>query len=214
MAAQDARSVTEALHLEGVEDPKSVTQARTLLDGLKITNPARDRISIEKQARVHDALLEAYFLYCPTPACVTRMQQSGRDGLLVRKDRCSVCGGSNARRAVEDMIKACAAAGIHKVCVVGGSPALREELDAMAGNALRLTLVDGTQTPDVDRARTHVRNHDVVVICGSSQLNHKLSGNYGAFKAEGHVITSARRGLESIAEVLTFHAHQRVSGKT
>lgn len=208
---QDSVPIAEALASAGVEDVASMAIARALLDGLKLTNPHRDRVSTEKLVRVRDALAGHFFLHCPEAACTAAGKASGKPGLVVRKHACSACGGSNARRAVHDALEACARAGIKKVCVVGGSPAIREELLRTVGHALRLTLVDGTQTPDLTQARAHVRGHDVVVILGSSELNHKLSNVYEAHRADGHVITVARRGVESIAEGLAHHARLRSS---
>ena len=48
--------------------------------------------------------------------------------------------------------------------------------------------------------------HDVVVIIGASELNHKLSNAYNAWRDEGHIITTSRRGLEAVADALTTHA--------
>ncbi|MEW5850501.1 MAG: hypothetical protein AB2A00_17075 [Myxococcota bacterium] len=209
LVAQDAITIAEALHLEGVEDPASVSQARALLDGEGITNPKRDRISRDKQPRVHEALHHAFFFHCTAPNCQKPVQHSGKPGLLVRREMCLVCGGSNTRRAVQEALEACAATGIRRVCLVGGSPGIREELERQLGSALKLTLVDGTQTPSSNQARAHVRGHDVTIICGSSELSHKLSNTYGACARDGAVITVARRGVEAIAEGLTIHARGR-----
>ena len=207
--AQDSRSITEALKLAGLEDAASVEVARAFLDQARITNPTRDRMSTEKQPRLEDALHQAFYLHCTQPGCLASARESGRTPLVSRKDACTACGGSNQRRAVEQMLVALKRAGIRGVCVVGGSPALREELEAQVGQHVKLTLIDGTQTPDQDRARAHVRGHDVVVVCGGSQLSHKLSNTYGAWKEEGHVVTAMRRGLEGVTEALTFHAQHR-----
>jgi hypothetical protein len=188
-----------------------VAQARLHLDQARITNPSRDRISTEKQSRLEDALQQAFFRHCTQPGCLAAARHSGLTPLVVRKDACQSCGGSNQRHAVEGMLSALKAAGIRSVCVVGGSPALREELDALISGEVKLLLIDGTQTPDQDRARAHVRGHDVVVVCGGSQLSHKLSNTYGAWKEEGHVVTAARRGLEAVAEALTIHARARAA---
>jgi len=162
---------------------------------------------VGKLERIRDALHAQFFLHCPSAAC--QAMAAGRTGLVVRKDACTACGGSNTRRAVQDALEACARAGIRKICVVGGSPAVREELQRMVGAQIRLTLVEGTQTPSLMQARAHVRGHDLVVILGASELNHKLSNTYEAHKADGHILTVSKRGVESIAEGLAHHARQR-----
>ncbi|MBI5494203.1 MAG: hypothetical protein HY904_04195 [Deltaproteobacteria bacterium] len=207
---QDARSIAEALALEGVEDPAALATARAVLDEEKVTNPARDRVANAKQDRIREVLSQRFFRHCSQAVCLGRAQHSGLMPLVVRKDACQACGGSNIRRAVEDMVRACHAAGIRRVCVVGGSPAVREELVARVGDALSLTLVDGTRTPNAAQARAHVRGHDVVVLCGASELDHRLSNTYSAWRQEGRFITVARRGVEAIAEELARHASTRV----
>jgi hypothetical protein len=201
----------EALLLEGVEDPGSVHKARAHLDGLRVTNPNRERMSREKLARVREELHRAFLWHCSQSTCELQAGASGAPLLLVSKQACAVCGGSNTRRAVHELLEQCQAAGIRRVCLVGGSPSVREALLRELGQALKLTLVDGTRTPSSGQARAHVRNHDVTVICGGSELSHKLSHTYEACQRDGHVITASRRGVEAIAEALGVHARGRLA---
>lgn len=212
MADTSSLTVDAALEALGIGDVPGRARARAVLDGAGLTNPRRDRVSREKLPRMRETLASAFHLCCTHPPCMA--QTGGLPVLHVRKDQCPVCSGSNTALAAQELITACRQAGIHKVCVVGGSPAVREELRSRVGGQLRLTLVDGTQSPDQTVARAHVRNHDVVLLCGASELDHRLSNTYAAWKAEGNVIAVARRGAGAILEALVTHARNRFGSGT
>lgn len=200
-------SVKDALAQLGLVDAGALDQARAALAEAGVLNPKKQRVSKDKLGRMQSQLEERFHMCCANAECRSRSQ--GRAVLAVQRHACSVCGGSNTQRAVEQALAACTQAGIGKVCVVGGSPAVREELARRMGRHFKLTLVDGTQSPDSHQARAHVRGHDVVMIAGASELDHKLSGVYEMWRAEGTIITVSRRGVEAMAEALGTHASRR-----
>ena len=53
------------------------------------------------------------------------------------------CGGSDNSRALTELGEACAAAGMRRLVVVGGTPSFREDFATVRGE-LELRLVDGT----------------------------------------------------------------------
>jgi hypothetical protein len=207
----DSLPIAAALAGLGIQDPASVAAARAVLDQEGVTNPRRARLSTQKVSRLAEVVRARFSLHCPSQACGGHAVATGLPGLVVRKDACPWCQGSNTRLAAQTAAEACARAGIRSVCLVGGSPGVREGLERQLGTALRLTLVDGTQTPDSRKARAHVRGHDLTVICGSSELSHKLSGTYQACASDGVVITVARRGVEAIVDAVATHARRRAA---
>lgn len=58
--------------------------------------------------------------------------------------------------------------------MVGGSPAVRQEISERA-NGVELRLVDGTQRRTAAEARGDVEWADLIVVCGGSELSHKVS---------------------------------------
>ncbi|MCK6479396.1 MAG: hypothetical protein L6R43_04380 [Planctomycetes bacterium] len=108
---------------------------------------------------------------------------------------CAYCGGSANVRAVGRMIGACVARGWRRLCVVGGSPHSRTELQRLVGGALELKLVDGTASRSRGQARSDLAWADVVVVWGSTQLDHRVSLLYKG----PNVVQMARRSIQEVA---------------
>ena len=102
--------------------------------------------------------------------------------LHVSPDRCEITGGSDIRGAFRRLLDACqAAADMHEITIVGGSPAYRQQLKELAEPhraALRLNLVSGTRRRTRRRAAADMRKSDLVVIWGATELDHSVSAVY------------------------------------
>ena len=90
---------------------------------------------------------------------------------------CTCCGGSRNNRALTELVEACAAAGLRRLVVVGGSPDVRRELGVAKGE-LELRLIDGTERRTRAEAQRDLDWTDLIVIAGSSELGHKVSSLY------------------------------------
>jgi hypothetical protein len=120
---------------------------------------------------------------------------------------CEVCGGSPVSASLRDMTDACAAAGIRRLVVVGGSPNIRARLEREVGDVLELRLVDGTVARTAAQARDDLAWADVVVLWGSSELAHKATMAYPV--GQPAVVRLVRRGIPALAREVVRHARGR-----
>lgn len=164
-------------------------QARATLEGAQLTRAGKKRMSTEKLGRAQELLGSTYALHCSAPECRAHAERSGRTPLLADpKSACERCGGSSNARAETELLEACRAKGVHKLVIVGGSPAVREELERALGKSLSLRMIDGTERRSADRAKADLEWADLVLIWGASELDHKVSTLY----THGHPSTRAR----------------------
>jgi hypothetical protein len=201
------RDIDEWLAERGITPPDSRTRARSALAQAQIINPKKARMSEQKLARAEALLAERFYRVCSAPACTQVANASGRELLLVEpRTYCESCGGSNNRRAVADFLEACQRKGVRRVVIVGGSPAVREELEDQLGERVDLRMVDGTERHTADKARHNLEWADLVLVWGATELHHKVSAHYtGGPPALTHkVIHVTRRGVAALlAEAIT-----------
>jgi hypothetical protein len=154
---------------------------------------------------VREALERNFVLACARGDCLREAAEvdDGRTVVPASEPRhCEFCGGSANQRAVGEMIAACRAKGWRRVCVVGGSPNARTALTQLAGRDLDLKLVDGTISRHKGQADSDLAWADVVVVWGSTQLNHKVSILYKG----PTVVQMARRSIQELARAVTRKA--------
>jgi hypothetical protein len=178
------------------------------LEEAKITNPKKTRMSEQKLARAEAVLAERFFRVCCAAACTQTAAQSGREPLLVEpRTHCESCGGSNNRRAVGDFIEACRNKRVQRVVIVGGSPAVREELEEQLDGHIELRMVDGTERHTADKARHNLEWADLVLVWGATELHHKVSAHYtNGPPGLGHkVIHVTRRGVAALLAEAVAH---------
>ena len=181
--------------------PQGLARSRAALEEAGLTRPGKERMSDEKLGRASELLAGKFFLHCESKECTAFAAGSGREPVLAsRRASCERCGGSDNRRAVTDFLEACRRRGVRRVVVVGGSPSVREELQSRLGTALELRLIDGTERRTQDRAKGDLEWADLVLVWGSSELNHKVSLLYttGSPALRHKVLTVARRGVAAL----------------
>ena len=173
-------------------------RARAELESAGLTNPRKSRLSRAKLEPARSVLDARFARFCAS--CAARTDAGGREVVIVPPAACTRCGGSRNARALTEMVEACEAAGVRRIVVVGGSPDVRRELGAVAGGP-ELRLVDGTERRTKADAQRDLAWGDLIVIAGASELGHKVSNLY---KVSGPtpVVTSGRRGVEAIADVV------------
>ena len=137
-------------------------------------------------------------LVCGAPACVP---QDAAAVLVVEPARCDVCGGSDIQRAAGAFASACAAAGLNRVRVIGGSPAYRTQLEHLfpKGGPLTVLTMRGDKRVSLNRSKRHQSSDDLVIVWGATELDHATSGAYRA--AYGRVMTVAHRGIGRMLEL-------------
>ncbi len=157
----------------------SKAKAHAAMEEAGLTRAGKQRISEEKLPRALEALRVRFCLHCSTPECIGFAKGSGREPLPCDpKATCERCGGSNNRRAEADLLQACARAGVKRLVIVGGSPAVREELEAALASAISLRMIDGTERRTSDNAKADMQWGDLILLWGASELHHKVSMQY------------------------------------
>ncbi len=190
----------------------SKARARAALEAAGLTRAGKARMSTEKLARAESALSERFALHCPTPACLAWAQASGKEPLPCEpRSTCGRCGGSDNRRATTEVLEAFQAKGVRKLLVVGGSPAVREELEAQLGRSIELRLVDGTERRTQDKAKNDLEWADLALVWGATELAHKVSTHYT--QAQGplrqKVVLVQKRGIAQLLGAAVEHLRRR-----
>lgn len=193
----------------GFDLPAAAHRARTVLEEAGLTRPGK-RAFIASKLPSAEAALDSLAQVC-SDACLEleRAHTAGpvaREAVIVGKQFCEVCGGSNNARAALEARDALARKCVRRVVIVGGSPAVREALRrAFAGADLEFRIVDGTSRSHTLRdAEANLRWAQLVVICGSSELRHAVSEHYKSdIEHTARVITAARRGVAAVCGAIT-----------
>ena len=169
---------------------------RAALEAASLTRPGKTRLSLEKSERAAATLREVFALHCHTPECTAFARASGRIAAQTdNRQHCHRCGGSENSRAAQELVEA----GLHRLVVVGGTPATREELERLLGKTIELRLVDGTRHRPIDRAKADLEWADRVLLWGATELHHKVSKQYADATATRHkVVHVPRRGVAQL----------------
>jgi len=202
------RDIDAWLAQRGITLPDSRSRARSTLEEAKIVNPKKARMSEQKLERAEAVLAERFFRVCSAPACQQAASTSGREPLMVDpRSHCESCGGSNNRRAGTDFVEACRRKGIRHVVIVGGSPAVREELESQLNGHIELRMVDGTERHTAEKARHNLEWADLILVWGATELHHKVSEHYtNVAPAVGRkVILVTRRGIAALLDAAMTH---------
>jgi hypothetical protein len=181
-------------------------RGRAALEAAGLTNPRKQRISdakLEPARRAIDAVLARL-----CDGCAGGADLDGRELVPVDREHCVRCGGSSNTRALEEVVQRCRAHGVRHLVVVGGSPSVRKEL-ATIGDRLDLRLIDGTARRTQAQADNDLDWADLVVVCGGSELAHKVSKLYTGAGGPTPVVTASRRGVEAIAGEVVTHLDRR-----
>lgn len=175
-----------------------------------LTRAGKVRISEAKLPRAEALLDGRFFRVCGAQDCMQVARLSGREPLLVQpRTHCERCGGSDNRRAEVTFLESCKRHGVRRVVVVGGSPAVREELEAQLGEKLELRMVDGTMRRTEAQARHDLEWADLVLIWGGTELHHKVSAHYRHGLHPQKVVHVARRGVAALLAGGVEHLQRR-----
>lgn len=205
------RAIDPWLEELGFGLPAARERARAALEGAGLTRAGKQRISDEKLARATEVLRAALFVHCPAPACGAAAAASGKAPVpTANKAACQHCGGSANKRAEADLVEACRKAGVRRIVIVGGSPAVREELAALEGD-VELRLVDGTERRTAEKAKADLLWADLVLVWGASELHHKVSMLYSNAPPplKKKVVLVARRGVAALLAEAVTHVQRR-----
>lgn len=187
----------------GLSKPK----ARAALEDAGLTRAGKSRMSDEKLPKAEAALRARFFLHCAGADCVAAAKASGREPMPCDpRSTCERCGGSANKRAAADVLEAFAQAGVKRLVIVGGSPAVREELEQTLGSALQLRMVDGTERRTVDHAKADLAWGDLILLWGASELHHKVSMQYtNLTEHKRKLVRVQTRGVAALLQAAVDH---------
>jgi len=185
-------------------------RARAAIQDAGLTSSSKQRISASKVPAVEQVLSARFVIVCTQAVCQAEV---GPDDtrVMIAADQpvdCSICGGQPNRAALGRAVEGLVRRRLHRVVVVGGSPATREELGALCADRLDLRLVSGTDRRTTRDAKADLAWADLIVIWGSTELDHKVSKLYTDTK-DARVVTCSRRGIAALAATLAEAARRR-----
>ena len=173
------------------------------LEEAGLSRPERSAISPRKAEAVEALLAARFVAVCSRGDC--RAEAASESGQGVGDARivapaatqadCAICGGSANRREVDRMVDAWRRAGLARLCVVGGSPNTRKELEDLVAGRLELRLVDGTSNRAAAQVAADLAWADRVALWGGTQLDHKVSEKYRGPR----VVQFAKRSIGALA---------------
>jgi hypothetical protein len=173
-----------------------------------LTTGRKARISTGKLDAVRATLAARFVVACARQPCRAALAGDPRAVVdAAQPGDCAICHGSANEPAVDVAIEAMRARGLARLVVVGGSPATHEELRTLVGARLQLRVVDGTERRTSNDAKADLAWADLVVIWGSTQLDHKTSRLYTAAHAD-HVVTCGKRGIAALAATILAFARR------
>ncbi len=179
-----------------------------VLERAGLSRPDRTNIAASKADAVEDVLSSSFLIVCSRGDCQMECAELADGRTLVpatSQSECSVCGGSANGRAVDAMVAAMKRAGLSRLCVVGGSPNLRVELERLVAGRVELRLVQGVGSRTGRQAQADLAWADRVAIWGGTILDHRVSGLYKG----DNVIQFARRSIQELAREVARSAAMR-----
>jgi len=172
-----------------------------------LSRPEKRAISSAKRDEVERVLREHFIPVCSRGDCraaAARLAAGRTVAPAAGPESCEVCGGSANAAAIDRMVEACRAVGWTRLCIVGGSPATREDVRRAVAGRLDVAFVEGTSSRTVRQARDDTARADRVVLWGGTELAHKVSTLYSGPK----VIQMAKRGVAAMAEAVIESARR------
>jgi hypothetical protein len=200
--------IQELLGSLGFHHPEAQAAARQAMEEAGLTRPGKANIAPEKQPAVVELLGVFFLVACQDPRCQAIASAEAEERRLLpigEPGDCFVCRGSPNRRAATMLRRLLAKKGLRRLVVVGGSPGTREDLLGLLGDHLEIRLIDGTTRRSAAQARQDVQWADLVLIWGSTELDHSVSSLYSQGRQERKVVTATRRGVAALLEEALSH---------
>ena len=197
------------LGISGVE-PQAA--ARAVLEEAGLTSSRKTNMAVSKQAAAQDALEARLAFHCASVACQKSLRlhedqsPTPRDLLLVEKQFCVVCGGSNDRTALEEMAHALRDAGLCRVVVVGGTDAKFAQIREHSPAGIEWRFVDGLNNVNETKAKADLKWGDVIIIWGGTPLPHRVSGLYSS---ASHAKVANATGITTLAREAARFAREQ-----
>jgi hypothetical protein len=172
------------------------------LEDAGLSRAGKPNIAAAKAEAVRDVLAGRFVIVCTRGDCRAEAQELADERAVVAASspvECAVCGGSANARAVDRMVDDMHAAGLARLCVVGGSPNAREELQRLVAGRIEVRTVDGSAYHSRADAQANLAWADRVALWGGTILAHRVSTLYKG----AHVIQLARRSIQELARAVS-----------
>lgn len=199
--------LSEWMREAGFVTPHAAAAARAALESAGITRSGKTGMSSAKEDLALRALDAALARYCGADACRDQLKAGRREIVVVARHACDVCGGSNVRRELRNMVATCTATGTDRLVIVGGTPATRDSLrEELADSGIDLRIVLGNEpAPSQRDALNDCAWADLVVIWAPTPLPHKVSTLYTSGLCDSDRVHVHRRGIEALAAAIVSH---------
>lgn len=174
-----------------------------------LTRLDKPAIHPDKRERAADVLAGSFLKLCRRGDCRLAALEVAVGRTLVgaaTAEACCICGGNAFATARRRMDEACARAGWRRLCIVGGSPNSRAEIQRSLPPSLTARLVDGTGTRSLKEAREDLAWAQHVVIWAGTQLDHRVSTLYLGAASRS---TLARRSVQELFTHIAVAAERR-----
>jgi hypothetical protein len=195
--------ITEFLSGEGFTSVWTQTQARAVLEAAGMTREGKRAMLETKVPAAREMLAKWTVRICGDAECREWAKESA-DGRMVIEtvaEECSVCLGSNNRRAARAMTRAAMRTGRTRLLVVGGTAAQHRDLQELLPEpGPEMRFVDGKQGRHTkESALPNLNWAQLLVIWSSTPLPHAVSNGYTSERPHDlPLITVARRGIEAL----------------
>lgn len=169
-----------------------------VLEEAGLSRTTKSAITNAKRDAVASLLHERFIAVCGRGDCKAESAETDQIRLPVTAAtpaKCEICHGSSNAKAVDDLVTAFHRVGLRRLCVVGGSPNTRNELERLIAGRIELRLVDGTGVRTTAQAKADLAWADRVAIWGATQLAHRVSRLYHG----QHIVQLARRSVRDLA---------------
>lgn len=202
-------SLVELLVERGlVGEDEGAMALRALLDSRRLA-PLGALLKAPDADAARAVLRSRLVLHCGQRDCAL---PPGAAPVLVSRERCEVCGGSDSARALRRLSEALMLHGLRRVTIVGGSPAYHKVLRDGLDSRLDLTLIPGDARRTRAQAEADLERAQLLIVWGGTVLDHSVSDLYRGGPA--WVVRVAHRGLGRMLDMVRQAIESGGSGDT
>ena len=202
-------SITKMLADFGITSVGSEQIARQCLfdRGVFEKSVYRKYIARNKVYNARIVLQDSLLWHCHNGDCRGDAKLEYRDYkplLLVEREFCMVCGGSNDRRALYELVETMEMVGIRNILVVGGAQTKRDEvMSKFLGEPPEWRFVDGKKG-DPARLLKNTREWAEIIVLWLPFLDHRVSTHFDVI-GDPRVVKVRSGGIAALAKVVSQH---------